>query len=271
MSKLFFDIMQGFKEFADITNNSELKSKIDQSIDVIKKEQKITEAKDEEYSEFDEIDPFDLVMDTLAYTGRQVMAKTKEGKITPRAYNGLYGAEEVKPDADSNIVITVKTEEELEPALRFAEEYEIEILGKKYDKYGKEWNLKLDPYTVNLEKLYADKDRFITGNEYSVKEKEEEVLTEDIDFLAKLDEFDPWGEAVQVWETIKKLDKVEDLEKVLEGYYTRNPDKKPSFEQLNDLLTFESNWIYDMLEIAPEDIVVEEDEFEYDDEVDYEI
>lgn len=38
MSKLFFDIMQGFKEFSDATNDDDLKSKIKSSIDKIKEE-----------------------------------------------------------------------------------------------------------------------------------------------------------------------------------------------------------------------------------------
>lgn len=221
------------------------------------------------YSELDEIDPFDLVMDTIAYTGRQVQVKGKDGKLSPRVYNGLYDADEVKPDKDNNIVIVVKKEDDLKPAIDFANKYEIEIVSKKYDKYNDEWKLTIDPYTVDMEKLYPDRDQFAAVG--MNKKAGKKSITEDIDLLAKLDEFHPWGEAVAVWETIKRLDKVDDLEKVLEGYYTQNPDKKPSFEQLNDLLTFESNWIYDMLEIAPEDVVVDEDEFEYDDEVDYEI
>ena len=38
MSKLFFDIMQGFKEFAEITHNEDLKSKIDTQIEEVREE-----------------------------------------------------------------------------------------------------------------------------------------------------------------------------------------------------------------------------------------
>lgn len=57
--------------------------------------------------------------------------------------------------------------------------------------------------------------------------------------------YKPWGGAVSTWEDIEEANKVSDLEFLLEELYPEGiTDTK-----LNDLLWFESDWIYAQLDI----------------------
>jgi len=70
-----------------------------------------------------------------------------------------------------------------------------------------------------------------------------------------IDGFIPWSGAVSTWEEIQEANKVEDLEFLLEEIYPEGITDT----QLNDLLWFESDWIYESLGITEED--EEEDEY----------
>lgn len=67
--------------------------------------------------------------------------------------------------------------------------------------------------------------------------------------------FKPWSGAVSTWDTIVEEDKLDALEFILEDLYPEGINEG----QLNDLLWFESDWIYESLGITEED--EEEDEY----------
>lgn len=69
-----------------------------------------------------------------------------------------------------------------------------------------------------------------------------------------IDGFKPWSGAVSTWDTIVDEDKLDALEFILEDLYPEGI----TATQLNDILWFESDWIYENLEIIEED--EEEDE-----------
>ena len=68
-----------------------------------------------------------------------------------------------------------------------------------------------------------------------------------------LTSFEPWSGAVDTYNTIYNADKLEELECLLEELYPEGIDET----QLNDLLWFDSKWLYETLGISEED---EEDE-----------
>lgn len=70
-----------------------------------------------------------------------------------------------------------------------------------------------------------------------------------------IDNFKPWSGAVSTWDTIIEEDKLDALEFILEDLY---PDGITD-TQLNDILWFESDWVYESLGITEED--EEEDEY----------
>nr|DAY24436.1 MAG TPA: Sclerotium rolfsii lectin, dual specificity, SUGAR BINDING [Bacteriophage sp.] len=67
--------------------------------------------------------------------------------------------------------------------------------------------------------------------------------------------YKPWCGAVSTWEDIEEANKVSDLEFLLEEIYPEGITDT----QLNDILWFESDWIYESLGITDED--EEEDEY----------
>lgn len=72
------------------------------------------------------------------------------------------------------------------------------------------------------------------------------------------DEFEPWAGAVETWEKIKEANKIDELEFYLDDIYP----KGMTDTQLNDLLWFESDTVFDWLGIKEEEDFTEEfDEF----------
>lgn len=69
-----------------------------------------------------------------------------------------------------------------------------------------------------------------------------------------IDGFKPWSGAVSTWDTIVDEDKLDALEFILKDLYPEGITDT----QLNDILWFESDWIYENLGIIEED--EEEDE-----------
>lgn len=111
--------------------------------------------------DLDEVDPFDLVMDTITATGRQVIPA---GKSTPVCYAGLYDYNKIGMDKNDNITVTVNNKEELDPGVEFAKDYSIEYSIKQLQS-GR-WRLILDPWTVDMVKLYPDRNKFCIVGPY---------------------------------------------------------------------------------------------------------
>ena len=64
-----------------------------------------------------------------------------------------------------------------------------------------------------------------------------------------LEKFDAWGGAIYTLDRLRKEDLCEQLEFILEDLF---PDGMSQTE-LNDLLWFDSDWIYETLEISDEE------------------
>ena len=64
-----------------------------------------------------------------------------------------------------------------------------------------------------------------------------------------LTSFEPWSGAIDTYNTIYKADKLDDLELLIEELYPDGIDET----QLNDLLWFESDWLYESLGISEEE------------------
>lgn len=109
----------------------------------------------------DEVDPFDLVMDTITATGRQVIPA---GKSTPVCYAGLYDYNKIGMDKNDNITVTVNNKEELDLGVEFAKDYSMEYSIKQLQS-GR-WRLILDPWTVDMVKLYPDRNKFCIVGPY---------------------------------------------------------------------------------------------------------
>ena len=72
--------------------------------------------------------------------------------------------------------------------------------------------------------------------------------------------FKPWSGAVETWERIEEAGKVDELEFILDGVY---PDSDSmSDTELNDLLWFEPETVFEWLGIEDEDDEEEEEENE---------
>ena len=76
----------------------------------------------------------------------------------------------------------------------------------------------------------------------------------------RLVDFDAWSGAVETKERIIQEDKAEDFDSLIEDLY---PDGL-SETQLNDILWFEEDWIYESLGIADEEEEEDEEEDEND-------
>ena len=59
-------------------------------------------------------------------------------------------------------------------------------------------------------------------------------------------EFEPWGQAREIYERIEEEGKLDELESLLEEMYQ---EKLPTDTQINDLLAYDWEWVYEMLDI----------------------
>ena len=64
-----------------------------------------------------------------------------------------------------------------------------------------------------------------------------------------LTNFEPWSGAIDTYNTIYNANKLDDLELLIEELYPDGIDET----QLNDLLWFESDWLYESLGISEEE------------------
>lgn len=64
-----------------------------------------------------------------------------------------------------------------------------------------------------------------------------------------IENFNPWSGAVDTWNKIQEVNKVDELEYLLEELYPKGIDEG----KLNDLLWFESDFIFENLGINEDD------------------
>ena len=68
--------------------------------------------------------------------------------------------------------------------------------------------------------------------------------------------YEPWGAAVSTFDNIQNAGKMDALEQLIDDMYPDGIDKT----ELNDLLAYESDWVYSMLDMPNEEDVDEEEE-----------
>ena len=78
--------------------------------------------------------------------------------------------------------------------------------------------------------------------------------------------FTPWSGAVSTWDRIIEENKEDEFDSMIEELYPDGIDET----QLNDLLWFESDWIYETLGIYEEEEEEEDEEDEEEEEEDEE-
>ena len=65
----------------------------------------------------------------------------------------------------------------------------------------------------------------------------------------RIDEYKPWSGAVDTWERIENENKEDSFWQLMEELYGESMDEV----QVNDILWFESDWVYEMLGISEEE------------------
>lgn len=59
-------------------------------------------------------------------------------------------------------------------------------------------------------------------------------------------EFEPWGQAREIYERIEEEGKLDELESLLEETFM---SELPTETDINDLLAYDWEWVYEMLDI----------------------
>lgn len=68
-------------------------------------------------------------------------------------------------------------------------------------------------------------------------------------------DFEPWGQAVEIYDRIDEEDKLDDFERLLEEIF---PNELPTDTEINDLLAYDWEWVYESLGIEEEEEEEEE-------------
>ena len=68
-------------------------------------------------------------------------------------------------------------------------------------------------------------------------------------FKKDFSEFEPWGQAREIYGRIEEEGKLDELENLLEETFT---SELPTETEINDLLAYDWEWVYEMLDIKEE-------------------
>ena len=200
------------------------------------------------------------------------------GRKTPYSPDAVGVAYDDEHDGLSGITIKVKDPAKLDFARGVADKFGLDTSEKAITVNRRIYDDDTEESKVTSDKL-IELTIWVPDDEEVRMDLIEDVKTtavnEALEMIGYMKDFHPWGDAIPVFETIKQAGKLEAFEQLLEDYYneaeTDDGEKTlPTFNQINELLIFRADWIYDMLQISPEQVEVEEDEldFEPDDEVD---
>lgn len=75
------------------------------------------------------------------------------------------------------------------------------------------------------------------------------TLTEDAKIIMDIYEYEPWSGAVETFQKIKDADKVDELDAIIEDTYPEGL----TVTELNDILWFDSDWVFEMLGMTEEE------------------
>lgn len=126
----------------------------------------------------------------------------------------------------------------------FLEEHADEAIEDS-QKYPVEKPKAYDSGFVSAEDKQPKKD-LLTEEE---KIEESVVMNEEAKVISSLEDYTPWSGAVETWDRISDEGKIEELDNLLEDLY---PDGI-GLTELNDLLRYEQDWVYEELGISEED------------------
>lgn len=114
-----------------------------------------------------------------------------------------------------------------------------------YEKIGKltdRDNVRMSP------SLWAKQRKVAVGESAKITNKKGPELNENVKIISDLSDFKPWSDAVATFDKISDEDKMDEFDSLLEELY---PDGINETD-LNDLLRFESDWLYEQLGIEEE-------------------
>lgn len=133
-------------------------------------------------------------------------------------------------------------------------QHKLEQSGKKMSD-RQETEVTLDRKLNQAAAAVQDKFQDMADAGYALEE--EKPLEEGVKIsLDDLTLFKPWGGAKDVWELIIAQDKVKELDKALEDMYPEGI----TATDLNDILWFEKDWIFDTIDLKP--FVIRDDAIE---------
>ena len=107
---------------------------------------------------------------------------------------------------------------------------------KELAEYVRVLSSRMDEYAESLEDMEED-----TDIDESIEEGPDEEDIVKMDFY----NYEPWGNAERVYGIIKEAGKLGALEQLIDEMYPEGVNET----ELNDILTFESDWVADMLGI----------------------
>lgn len=115
-----------------------------------------------------------------------------------------------------------------------------------------------DSQKYPIEKPKAKDSTFVSAKDkqpkkYLLTEKdkvdESVIMNEEAKIITSLEDYVPWGGAADTWDRISDEDKIEELDNLLENAYPEGI----SLTDLNDLLWFEQDWVFEELGIVEDE------------------
>lgn len=221
------------RDFAnECENNSHsLESAIKYFADNYGKKKEVNEAMRYERTKYD-----------VLYDGL-VKAKYSDGSNSVPNAIGEFAATDSSDNAPfDGIKVTSTKKENLDKAIELAKR-----IGLKTELVDHTNNANLG----NKYFLFIEMDEEIADE--LLYESHSKPLKEELKLYTEIGDYQPWSGAVETWDKIVELNKVDELERLLEDAYPEGL----SITELNDLLWFEDKWVFEMLGISEE---AEEDE-----------
>ena len=123
--------------------------------------------------------------------------------------------------------------------------YVADDANKRYEKeFGENFNVPTRELCARKLLDYYEED--IKGEWLNDSCKDKKV--KDVNLIGDLSDYEPWGQARQIWEKIQNEDKIDALDNILEDIYPEGL----SFTELNDLLAYDWEEVYKWLGLSDE-------------------
>ena len=142
--------------------------------------------------------------------------KIEEGAEEKKVYRVTY---KHSPEVFSSVMVKAANEDEAKQKL-------------SVEKPGKD--------IIGVSVMSADEVKDMTNRGMSLMEAK---------IIDDFSSYEPWGAAVSTFDNIQNADKMDALEQLIDDMYPDDVDRT----ELNDLLAFESDWVYSMLDMPNEE------------------